>query len=68
MTLLLGCCTNEALQPTQRPNGANQFSIEIAVDQRQHIGKAAKLAPNSFRLSSEWHHLSKDKSNICPEG
>jgi hypothetical protein len=25
------------------------------VDQRQHIGKVAKLVPNSFPLSSEWH-------------
>ena len=67
MTLLLGCCCNELSirKPTQHfgPNGAHQLSIEIAVDQRQHIGKVAKLVPNSFPFSSEWHHLSREKLN-----
>ncbi len=44
ITLLLGCCDNELSirEPTQHfgPNGAHPSSIEIAVDQRQHIGKA----------------------------
>jgi hypothetical protein len=29
------------------PNGAHKSSIQIAVDQRRHIGKSAKLLPNS---------------------
>ena len=67
ITLLLDCCGNDPSirEPTQHfgPNGAHRSSIEIAVDQRQHIGKVAKLVPNSFPLSSEWHHLSQERSN-----
>jgi hypothetical protein len=46
-TLLLGRCDNERSirEPTQHfgPNGTHQSSIEIAVDQRQHIGKAGQI-------------------------
>jgi hypothetical protein len=42
-----------------------QSSIEIAVDQRQHIGKAAKLMPNSLPLSREWHDfIGKDPTLV----
>src|SRR5690348_17292136 len=72
MTLLLGCCCNEVpiREPTQDfgPNGEHQSSIEIAVDQRQRIGKVAKLVPNFFPFSSEWHHLSKQTSKDLFEG
>jgi hypothetical protein len=72
ITLLLGCCDNELSirEPTQHfgPNRVHQSSIEIAVDQRQHIGKAAKLVPNLFPFSSEWHQLSKQTSNDLFEG
>src|SRR5262249_52591116 len=47
ITLLLGCCDNELSirEPTQHfgPNGAHQSSMEIAVDQRQHIGKVRQI-------------------------
>ena len=55
ITLLRGCCDNEKLsirQPAQHfgPNGAHQRSIEIAVDQRQHIGKAGQIGAEFFSI------------------
>jgi hypothetical protein len=38
------------------------------VDPRQHIGKAAKLLPNSFPFSSQLHHVFKQTSNDLSEG
>jgi hypothetical protein len=39
-------------QPAQHfgPNGAHQRSIEIAVDQRQHIGKAGQIGVEFFSI------------------
>ena len=53
------------LEPTQHfgLNGAHKFSIEIAVYQRQHIGKARQIGAEFFPFSSEWHYLSKQTSS-----
>ena len=54
MTLLLGCCCNELpiREPTQDfgPNGEHQSSIEIAVDQRQHVGKVRQIGAEFFSI------------------
>jgi pyruvate/2-oxoacid:ferredoxin oxidoreductase beta subunit len=54
ITLVLRCCANEALHSwtnsTLGPNGAHQSSIEIAVDQRQHIGKARQIGAEFFSI------------------
>jgi hypothetical protein len=54
ITLVLGCCVNELSirEPTRHfgPNGAHQSSIEIAVDQRQHIGKARQIGAEFFSI------------------
>ena len=54
MTLLLGCCatTFSIREPTQHfgPNGAYKSSIEIAVDQRQHVGKARQIGAEFFSI------------------
>jgi hypothetical protein len=72
MTLLLGCCCNEVpiREPTQDfgPNGVHKSSIEIAVDQRQHIGKARQIGADFFPFSSEWHPTSKQTSKDLFEG
>jgi hypothetical protein len=54
ITLLLGCCDNEVpiRERTQDfgPNAEHQSSIEIAVDQRQHIGKARQIGAEFFSI------------------
>src|SRR5262249_54300844 len=52
-------------EPTQHfgQNGVHQSSIEIAVDQRQHIGKARQFGAEFFPFSSEWYYLSKHTSS-----
>ena len=78
MMLLLSCCANEVLHPstntTRQRDGAQQSSTQIAVDQRQHVGKDAKLMPNSAsfeRRARFFSERSKDlfiseTSNIFP--
>jgi hypothetical protein len=48
-------------EPTQHfgPNGVTRSSIEIAVDQRPHIGKARQIDAEFVFTSSEWHHPGK---------
>ena len=53
ITLLLGCDNEVPIrEPTQDfgPNSEHQSSIEIAVDQRQHIGKARQIGAEFFSI------------------
>jgi hypothetical protein len=66
ITLLLGCCDNEVpiREPTQ--DFAQMANINPRLRLRwindSILARPAKLVPNFFLFSSEWHHLSKQTS------